>query len=306
MAEVAGPDGSWAFDGDQLRVVLAPDRRTRALRQALGERLVPVAAIAGVGFTPGRSGALRLRLREGADPFLQIGGGQLREWFDPYRLVVPRDVTGAAEYLVDEVRNAVTIEEVRAGPTDHYLVAAPAVPLTARGDDGIASFDGVQLRLEWTRWASPAKRSAGTQLIALRDVAAVDWSPRTGGGDGQLRFSVRGRAAGPPRDDPGCLTWGPVRRNRWGSFAAVRTKAEMMGGTTSLLAAAVAARLPHPYAAADPGTPALPGPAATEAPQDDDVLLRRLRELGRLHTDGLLTDEEYEGARQAVLRLLSS
>jgi uncharacterized protein YqgQ len=33
-----------------------------------------------------------------------------------------------------------------------------------------------------------------------------------------------------------------------------------------------------------------------------DVLLRRLRELGRLHHDGVLTDEEFARAKAVVLR----
>ncbi|RST19384.1 SHOCT domain-containing protein, partial [Streptomyces sp. WAC04770] len=38
-------------------------------------------------------------------------------------------------------------------------------------------------------------------------------------------------------------------------------------------------------------------------PADDhDVLLRRLRELGELHRAGVLTDEEFSTAKQAILR----
>ncbi|WP_286988830.1 SHOCT domain-containing protein [Thermomonospora sp. CIF 1] len=33
-----------------------------------------------------------------------------------------------------------------------------------------------------------------------------------------------------------------------------------------------------------------------------DALLRRLRELGELHRSGVLTDEEFAFAKQAVLR----
>ncbi|MER6310099.1 SHOCT domain-containing protein, partial [Streptomyces sp. NPDC001657] len=47
-----------------------------------------------------------------------------------------------------------------------------------------------------------------------------------------------------------------------------------------------------------------PPPAAlTAAPADDhDALLRRLRELGELHRDGILTDEEFAATKAAVLR----
>ncbi|WP_143671023.1 SHOCT domain-containing protein, partial [Streptomyces sp. b84] len=44
-----------------------------------------------------------------------------------------------------------------------------------------------------------------------------------------------------------------------------------------------------------------PGPVAPPA-GDHDTLLRRLRELGELHRAGVLTDEEFSTAKQAVLR----
>ena len=74
----------------------------------------------------------------------------------------------------------------------------------------------------------------------------------------------------------------------------------------ALVAAAVQARLPHP---AGPPRPTcrprdrkrLPLPAAP-AEDDHDALLRRLRELGELHRTGVLTDEEFALAKQAILK----
>ncbi len=77
----------------------------------------------------------------------------------------------------------------------------------------------------------------------------------------------------------------------------------------ALVAAAVQARLPHPSTPAS--APALDGPRAPETdrpapavrPEDDhDALLRRLRELGELHRSGVLTDDEFALAKQAVLK----
>lgn len=77
----------------------------------------------------------------------------------------------------------------------------------------------------------------------------------------------------------------------------------------ALVAAAVQARLPHP---STPAAPALDGPRAPEADgpvppgraaeDDHDALLRRLRELGELHRSGILTDEEFTLAKQAILK----
>ena len=45
-------------------------------------------------------------------------------------------------------------------------------------------------------------------------------------------------------------------------------------------------------------------PPGAADPDDADALLRRLRELGGLHRDGVLTDEEFTAAKQAILRRL--
>ncbi len=285
-------DGTWTFDGDLVRIVPGHDRKVHKLRQAVGELAVPVAAISGVAYEPGRkAGRLRLRLRDGADPFLQVAGGKLSDDADPYRLAIDRDSTGLAEYFVDEVRNALVVEQIPPGPTDEYLLRGPAIPLTATAGDGTASFDGSTIRIEWTEWAESIKKSAGPQEIALADVASVEWVPIVGFTNGFLRFRITGASALQPKHDPNTITWGMVRE----------------GGTTSLLAAAVTARLPHPNARtsnAGSRTSTDGRPAVTAGSTDDehDALLRRLRELGDLHRDGVLTDDEFTTAKQALIR----
>ncbi|MEU0779011.1 SHOCT domain-containing protein, partial [Streptomyces sp. NPDC006135] len=48
----------------------------------------------------------------------------------------------------------------------------------------------------------------------------------------------------------------------------------------------------------------VPGDSPPVAPAEDDhdALLRRLRELGELHRTGVLTDDEFTAAKQAVLK----
>ncbi|WP_143678254.1 DUF4429 domain-containing protein, partial [Streptomyces rhizosphaericus] len=107
MAEITQRDGAWSFDGEAIRIVPGRDRNVHVARQALGELTVPLVALAGVAYEPGRkSGRLRLRLREGADPLSQATGGKLPDAADPYQLPVEPDRTDLAEYLVDEVRQA--------------------------------------------------------------------------------------------------------------------------------------------------------------------------------------------------------
>lgn len=130
----------------------------------------------------------------------------------------------------------------------------------------------------------------------MTDVVAVEWQPAVGLENGHLRFTVRhAPTKAPPKYDPNAV-------ELWGF-----KKDPLM----ALVAAAVQARLPHPARAAavdaHPGRelrPETPSPPVASAPAEDghDALLRRLRELGELHRTGVLTDEEFTMAKQAILK----
>ncbi|MEV5804910.1 DUF4429 domain-containing protein [Streptomyces parvulus] len=293
MAEIFQKDGTWVFDGDALRLTPGRDKNVGLLRRELGELLVPLTALAGISFEQGRkSGRLRLRLRDGADPLLHATGGRLTEPHDPYQLVVESDRYGVAEYFVDEVRNALLLDQVPLGPLDAYVLPGPAVPLSVSAGDGVASFDGERVRLEWKWQAEDAKSAVGPRTLPLADILAVEWQPTVGLENGHLRFTVRGAPSKvPPKYDPNAV-------ELWGF-----KKDPLM----ALVAAAVQARLPHPSAPAalEKAGPAGAAPApAPAAEHDHDALLRRLRELGELHRSGVLTDEEFNLAKQAVLKRL--
>ncbi|MET7988055.1 MULTISPECIES: DUF4429 domain-containing protein [unclassified Streptomyces] len=294
MAEIIQRDGTWIFDGDALRLTPGRDRNVGLLRRTLGELTVPLGALAGVSLEQGRkAGRLRLRLRDGADPLLQATGGKLAEPNDPYQLAVEADRLGVAEYFVDEVRGALLLDEVPSGPVDGYLLPGPAVPLSASAGDGTASFDGERVRLEWNWKTEDAKSASGTRTLALGEIAAVEWRPAAGLENGCLRFTVRGaRTEAPPKYDPNSVElWGFKR-----------------DPLMALVAAAVQARLPHPATPAGQRLdeePAGQAPAPEPEPRaDHDALLRRLRELGELRKEGVLTDEEFTLAKQAVLKRL--
>ncbi|MEU1179398.1 DUF4429 domain-containing protein [Streptomyces sp. NPDC005820] len=297
MAEILQKDGTWVFDGDALRLTPGRDKGVGLLRKELGELVVPLGALAGISFEQGkRTGRLRLRLRDGADPLLHATGGRLTEPHDPYQLLVDADRYGVAEYFVDEVRHALLLDRVPAGPVDGYLLPGPAVPLSFSAGDGTASFDGEHVRLEWNWKTEDAKAAAGTRTIRVEDVVGVEWQPAVGLENGHLRFTVRhAPTKAPPKYDPNAV-------ELWGF-----KKDPLM----ALVAAAVQARLPHPAGAPGEAVGAavpLSGPEpqipAARADDDHDALLRRLRELGALHRDGVLTDEEFTLAKQAVLKRL--
>lgn len=292
MAEIIQKDGSWIFDGDALRLTPGRDKNVSLLRRELGELVVPLGALAGISLEQGKkSGRLRLRLRDGADPLLHATGGRLTEPHDPYQLIVESDRYGVAEYFTDEVRNALLLDQVPSGPVTEYLLPGPAVPLSVSAGDGTASFDGERIRLEWNWKTEDAKAAAGARTLALTDVTGVEWHPAVGLENGCLRFAVRNAPTRiPPKYDPNAV-------ELWGF-----KKDPLM----ALVAAAVQARLPHPARAAADGVadapPELPSPPVASAEDDHDALLRRLRELGELHRTGVLTDDEFALAKQAILK----
>ena len=283
MAEIIQRDGTWAFDGATVRITPGLHRSVALLRQTYGEIDVPLTAVSGVAYEPERRrGRLRLTLRDAADPLLQATGGRLPESADPYRLTVDADRSGVAEYVAEEIRQALLLEQLPPGPAESYLVPGPAVPVSVRSSDGLVSFDGSRIRIDWSETSDRVKRSTGPRIIALDDLAEVEWVPNSGYEDGVLRFVPKGSPYSklPPEKDPYALDlWGNSRKDL----------------LTALVAAAVTARLPHP--SAPRGTPPLLPRRA-----DHDVLLRRLRELGELHREKVLTDEEFELTKRVVLR----
>ncbi|MET9884922.1 DUF4429 domain-containing protein [Streptomyces sp. NPDC006430] len=296
MAEIIQKDGTWTFDGDAVRIVPGRDKGVGLLRQTLGEVLVPLRALAGISYEPGRkTGRLRLKLRDGACPLLQVTGGRLPEASDPYRLSVESDRAGVAEYFVDEVRNALLLDQVDPGPVDAYLLPGPAVPITVGAGDGTVAFDGDRVWLDWNWTTEEAKRSGGPRQFRVADLRAVEWSPSKGLDNGWIRFTLAGAPTAPvPKYDPYTVELFGFKKDP----------------LMALAAAAVAVRMPHPTAPAESAPVLAPAPvpelsaAATEpaAPEDHDALLRRLRELGDLHQAGILTAEEFAAAKQAVLR----
>ncbi|MBR8643365.1 DUF4429 domain-containing protein [Streptomyces tuirus] len=295
MAEIIQRDGTWAFDGSTVRITPGLHRSVPLFRQTYGEIAVPIEAVSAVALEPERKrGRLRLRLREGADPLLQGTGGRLPDAADPYRLTVDVDRTGVAEYVAEEIRQALLLEQIPKEPAKAYLLPGPPVPVSVRSSDGTVSFDGTQVRIDWADTSERVKRATGPRIIGLGDLVQVEWLPNSGHEDGFLRFATRETVFSklPPEKDPYALDlWGSPRRDL----------------LTALVAAAVTARLPHPSSRTPAESDAYahaPGaaPAPSRTADHHDVLLRRLRELGRLHRDGVLTDEEFARTKAVVLR----
>ncbi|MFF7265202.1 DUF4429 domain-containing protein [Streptomyces sp. NPDC008159] len=277
---LAGFHAAWEFESDSVLIRFERGIRTPKLFQALGERRVPLEAIAGVTLTPGKRGTVVLRAvpRPGADPLMEAAAEQLKECSDPYRLVLPAERETLAEYYADELRARLT----ESGPAERFLVAAPEVPLQFKAYDGKASFDGrsVSFRWSWTG-ASSAKWKAGDQSFPVSGLSGVEWrSPEVF--EGYLRLLRRDTAGDrPPQPDhdPAAvvfgLGYGPVHESL--PFAA------------AVLAAARAT-----------GAGAL-APVAAGPRRDPADIADRIRHLGELHEAGLVTDEEFSAKKAELL-----
>ncbi|MFJ8809657.1 DUF4429 domain-containing protein [Streptomyces sp. NPDC102490] len=284
---LAGFHAAWEFESDSVLIRYERGIRTPKLFQALGERRVPLEAIEGVTLTPGRRGTVVLRVepRAGADPLIEAAAGQLKESGDPYRLVLPAERETLAEYYADELRGLLT----ESGKTERYLVAAPEAPLQFKAYDGKASFDGkaVSFRWSWTG-ASSAKWKAGDQSFPVAGLGGVEWrSPELF--EGYLRLlprdidaSAGGAAPAVPQadQDPAAvvfgLGYGPVHESL--PFAAAVLAAVRERGAST----------PVP----------VPVPAPRRDPAD---IAERIRHLGELHQQGLVTDEEFSSKKAELL-----
>lgn len=274
---LAGFHAAWEFDSDSVLIRYERGMRTPKLLSALGERRIPLAAVAGVTLTPGKRGTVVLRAepRPGADPLMDAAAGQLKEGCDPYRLVLPAERETLAEYYADELRSQLT----GSGPADRFLVDPPEAPLSFKAYDGKASFDGRTVRFRWF-WtgASSAKWKAGDQSFSVSELSGVEWrSPEVF--EGHLRLINGQDAPAQPDQDPATvvfgLGYGPVHESL--PFAAA-------------VLAAVRGRGP---AAAVP---------AQAAPRRDPAdIADRIRHLGELHQAGLVTDEEFSAKKAELL-----
>ncbi|MEU7578983.1 DUF4429 domain-containing protein [Streptomyces sp. NPDC041068] len=288
---LAGFHAAWEFESDSVLIRFERGIRTPKLFQALGERRIPLEAIAAVTLSPGKRGTMVLHAvpRPGADPLMEAAAGQLKDGCDPYRLVLPAERETLAEYYADELRAQIPGESE---PPDRYLVAAPEAPLQFKAYDGKASFDGKQVSFRWF-WtgASSAKWKAGDQSFPVTDLCGIEWrSPELF--EGHLRLLRRETPVAQPAQadqDPAAvvfgLGYGPVHESlpfAASVLAAVRTSGPAGPALT----------------AGGTGTGASVTPAVRRDPAD---IADRIRHLGELHQAGLLTDEEFTTKKAELL-----
>ncbi|MFI7103024.1 DUF4429 domain-containing protein [Streptomyces sp. NPDC050161] len=285
---LAGFHAVWEFETDSVLIRFERGIRRPKLFQALGERRIPYEALRSVELSEGRRGTVVLHAvpRPGADPLMEAADGQLKEDSDPYRLVLPAEREASAGQFADALRAALVPEA--AEPADRHLVAAPDPPLAFKAYDGKASFDGetVAFRWFWTG-ASSAKWKRGDQTFAVGELAGVEWrSPEVV--TGHLRLLERGAHEALPGEadqDPAAvvfgLGYGPVHESL--PFAAAVLQA--------VRAADLGADTPVREPAGRVG----------ETRRDPADIADRIRQLGELHTAGLVTDGEFSAKKAELL-----
>ncbi|MDT0331083.1 DUF4429 domain-containing protein [Nocardiopsis lambiniae] len=287
MEELRGYHGIWRIDDEAIRIRFDSGRRVPTLFKALGGCTVPLAAVRDVDFDRGdrkRGWRLRLELARGTDPYVMLGVSA-RDELTPLVLAGPHDRELVAEYVADRIRaGAHYVRETLATPPDRGEIARALVarpPLQVRTAEGSASFDGDKVRLQWDGWlASSAKEKEKSREYRLAEIESVLWHPPADVTEGCMRIVLRGVTL-------------PEATALDNDFFTLASHGSKGAEETFLMAATLNA---HIEGAA---------PAAVESGAGDtggtEDIFAKIRELGRLHAEGLLTDEEFSTKKAELL-----
>jgi hypothetical protein len=163
---------------------------------------------------------------------------------------------------------------------------------TAKGYNGQVEFDGEFITIHRKGVMARASVGKGEKRFPVSSVVAVQWKPPGGLVNGYIQFTMAGgnerrasfgrQTVDAAKDENSVI----VTRQQKAAFEALKAEIE----------AAMAARhrQPPPTAAAPP-----PPPSASNARLD------QLRQLGELRDSGVLSDEEFEAEKAAIMGTLA-
>ncbi|WP_278314012.1 DUF4429 domain-containing protein [Lolliginicoccus levis] len=288
MYELRGRNAVWTIDTDTVTIEFDSGRRSDPFYRGLGRLVVPVSFIEAVDVQPGQRRepwVARLRLAAGLDPFASAGAS-LSADRQPFALVGENGTDElVARFHADAIMQAAEFARDSApGPISENAITSlvPPVPFHIQTWEGTASCDARSVTLTWpgARIPSP-KKLHQRQEIALAGIARAEWVPQDGDADAILRLVPRepGREALSPRNDLHCLLG-----------RAGEEEARLL-----LMAATITA---HARAAEPTKREAA---AATTASVEPSEIYDRIRELGKLHGDGILTDAEFTAKKKELL-----
>ncbi|MFV2197647.1 DUF4429 domain-containing protein [Nocardiopsis sp. LOL_012] len=282
--ELSGDQGTWWADGERVRARFGSGRRVPHLCRVLGGFSLPLEAVREVEFDRGdrkRGWRLRLRLVEGTDPYAEAAAGASDT--TPLVLTGPGNGELLAEYFSDRLRS--WAELARGGgrepdPRTVRLGLVGRTPLKARTAEGTAEFDGTRVRIRWDGLlAGGAKQREKSREYPLSEIGRLTWTPPVDVTEGHLRVLLRGVTI----PDAAALDHDLFTLASHGAKGAEETL---------LMAATVNAHTTD-------GPPAPPS-----AGDGGETVFATIRELGRLHEEGLLTDEEFAAKKAELLRRL--
>ena len=293
MEELRGRHGTWRLGPEEVRLSFSDGRRVPALLKALGSCAVPLAAVADVDFDRGdrkRGWRMRLRLVDGADPYAGLGVPE-SEALTPLVLTGSHDKELIAEYFADQISASARMERETAARPDTAAVARGLVarlPFHARAGEGRAVFDGSRVRLTWDGFfAGTAKQTEEHREYPLSEIERAAWQPPVDLSEGWLRIVLRGVTI-------------PEATDISHDFFTLATHGAKGSEEAFLMAATVNAHLAEDGAGAGAGSELIE--AAEAAGSDNgEAVFAKIRELGRLRDEGLVTDEEFAAKKVELL-----
>jgi len=294
MEELRGRHGTWRLGPEELRLSFSGGRRVPALLKALGSCTVPLAAVADVDFDRGdrkQGWRLRVRLVDGADPYADLGASESED-LTPLLLTGTHDKELIAEYFADQISASARMERETAERTDTAAVSRSLVvrlPFHARTGEGSAVFDGSRVRLNWDGFfASTAKQTEEYREYPLTEIERAAWQPQVDLNEGWLRIVLRGVTI-------------PEATDISHDFFTLATHGTKGSEEAFLMAATVNAHLAGDGAGEGGAGPELIESAGTTGSDNGEAVFAKIRELGRLRDEGLVTDEEFAAKKAELL-----
>ncbi|MBR8741144.1 DUF4429 domain-containing protein [Nocardiopsis sp. MG754419] len=286
MEELRGHHAIWRFDDALVRIGFGAGRKVPQLFKTLGHCEVPIVAVDEVDFDPGdrkQGWRLRLRLMDGADPYSRLDTTGTAA--TPLLLTGPQDKELVAEYFAEQLAASVRFARETDQEPPHPVVVARGLvarpPLQVRTAEGAASFDGERLRLQWDGWmTSTPKGREQSRDYRMSEIQGLEWTPQMDFEEGFIRVLLRGvdipGAAGLEHD-----------------FFTLVSHGAKGSDETLLMAATVNTHIAwvEKTAALEPASPG----------DDSGAIFAKIRELGRLHAEGLLTEDEFSTKKAELL-----
>lgn len=259
MEKLHGDRATWRFDGESVLIRYHTGRRADPVLDALGQCVLPLAAIASVEFRTelpqrwwrrAKRWRLRARLDHRADPYAAVGS-MLTEASDPFLLTGDAETELIAEYYAEQLGAAASAARETGGsaPADLATHLVPPLPLHIQTVEGTASFDGSSAVLTWSGYeARYRKRKRQRREFPLAQIEGAEWvTPAGAGSFGYLRVVERA--------DPDATGLTAVRRYLGGGeqpadsaatapendFACLRYRGAQERAQTLLLAATITA-----------------------------------------------------------------